>query len=211
MDLNSHGTDNQLEEYVFGRLSRSDLPALEEHLIVCAACRDRLDFMEAIAVGMKEVLGSSPAAVKTAFARSDWLGRFARQWLRVGRQPTFLLVIGLIALVAAISIFSGFPKAGTKFAPVASLQLTASRGEMPSLGPARELDLTLSGAPREGGEFRIEVVNATGRSVWSGTAGNGAAGVQVKVERQFGPGDYFVRLYSASGKMLREYGFRVRH
>jgi hypothetical protein len=30
------------------------------------------------------------------------------------------------------------------------------------------------------------------------------------VERQFGPGDYFVRLYSVSGKVLREYGFRVR-
>jgi hypothetical protein len=46
--------------------------------------------------------------------------------------------------------------------------------------------------------------------MWSGMAGASAAGIQVKAGRQFGPGDYFVRLYSASGKMLREYGFRIR-
>jgi hypothetical protein len=204
VDLNFHGTDDQLEEYVLGRLPRPDLPALEEHLIICASCRDRLDSMEAFAVGMKEALGTSEAVLKPA---SPWPGWFAGLRQQPLRQPAFFIALGSIALIAAVSFFSN---AGTRFAPVATLKLTASRGGMPLTGPARELDLTLSDAPREEGALRVEVVNATGQAMWSGMAGASAAGIQVKAGRQFGPGDYFVRLYSASGKMLREYGFRIR-
>ncbi len=203
MDLNFHGTDDQLEDYVFGRLPRPDLPALEEHLMICDACRDRLDSIEAITVGIRGAPGSSQAVLKPASSLADWFS-LPRQWLR---RPAFSVALGLVALLAVISIF---PHGPTKFVPVATLQLTASRGEMPVIGPARELDLTLSDAPRDVGALTVEVVNATGKAVWSALAGSGAAGVQVKVERQFGPGDYFVRLYSVSGKVLREYGFRVR-
>jgi hypothetical protein len=199
VDLNFHGTDDRLEEYVFGRLPRPDLPAFEEHLLICVACRDRLDAMEAITVGMKQAVGASQAVSKSTFSRADWF-----PWLR---RPAFFMALASVALIAAISIDSN---SITKFAPVATLELTASRGGMPLAGPARELDLTLSDAPREEGAVRVEVVNSTGQAIWNGVAGSGAAGIRVKAERQFGPGDYFVRLYSVSGKMLREYGFRIR-
>lgn len=195
MDLNFHGTDDQLEEYVFGRLPRPDLPALEEHLMICGACRDRLDAIEALTASFKEALGTSQAELKPSSTRVDWFAWFAQ-------KPLFFIAAGLVVLFAVLSIFSN---GHTKFAPVATLQLTASRGEMPSAAPARELDLTLADAPPEGGPLRMEIVNATGRLLWSGPAG-----IQVKAVRQFGPGDYFVRLYSVSGKVLREYGFRIR-
>ena len=51
---------------------------------------------------------------------------------------------------------------GRSSRPAASLQLTAMRGEMPITIPAREFDLTLADGPREGGPFRVEVVNAMG-------------------------------------------------
>ncbi len=209
MDLNFHGTDDQLEEYVFGRLSVSDLPALEEHLMICVACRDRLDAVEAVTAGFKEALDISPAVLRPASARVEWFAWFAQRWFaqRWLRQPAFLVAVGMVVLFAILSTFSN---GHTKFAPVATLQLTASRGEMPSAVPARELDLTLSDVPAEGGPLRVEIVNATGHIMWGGAAAGSAAGIQVKSERQFGSGDYFVRLYSASGKMLREYGFRIR-
>jgi anti-sigma factor RsiW len=204
VDLNFHGTDDQLEEYVFGRLSVSDLPALEEHLMICGACRDRLDAMEAVTAGLKEALGTNPALLKPAPSWAEWFARFAQERLR---QPAFFMAVGLVALVAVVAVLSN---GHTKFAPAATLQLTASRGEMPSAVPARELDLTLSDVPPEGGPFRVEIVNATGHAMWSGAAASSGAGIQVKAERQFGSGDYFVRLYSVSGNMLREYGFRIR-
>jgi len=81
---------------------------------------------------------------------------------------------------------------------------------MPFTGPAREFDLTLADGPREAGPFRVEVVDATGLSVWSGLAESSPVGVQVKVMRRLAPGVYFVRLSAASGKLLSEYGFRIR-
>jgi hypothetical protein len=182
-----HGTDDQLEQYALGRLPDSDLALLEQHLTICAACRERLDGIGDFAFGMREALSTKPEPWP------DWFG-----WLR---RPA--VTMGLAALLVVVGIFSS---GGMKFAPSASLQLTAMRGEMPSTVPAREFELTLSDGPREGGPFRVEVVNATGTRVWSGLD----VGQQFKLQQRLGPGDYFVRIYAASGKMLREYGFRVK-
>jgi hypothetical protein len=84
------------------------------------------------------------------------------------------------------------------------------RGEMPFTVPARQLDITLSDGPREGGPFRINIVNAVGASMWQGLAETSPAGVQFQLRQRLPPGDYFVRLYDPSGRMLREYGFGVR-
>jgi hypothetical protein len=46
--------------------------------------------------------------------------------------------------------------------------------------------------------------------MWTGLAESGPSGVLVKVTKRLTNGDYFVRLYTASGQLLREYGFRVR-
>ncbi len=88
---------------------------------------------------------------------------------------------------------------------VASLQLTALRGDMQFAPQSRELDLTLTDMPSVGGPFRLEVVDATGNAQW-----NSLAGTVVKVQRQLKPGDYFVRLYGPGNQVLHEYGFRVR-
>jgi anti-sigma factor RsiW len=66
-----HVTEDQLELYVLDRLPDSDLPQLEEHLMTCANCRDRLDEIGAFALGMREASG-----LKTE-PRTDWL-----KWLR---------------------------------------------------------------------------------------------------------------------------------
>lgn len=189
MENHFHGTEDQLEQYALGRLPGSDLPQLEQHLTICAACRERLDRIEDFTIGMREALNTKLTP------RPDWFA-----WLR---RPAVSMGLTFAALVLVVGIFSN---TGTKFAPSASLQLTAMRGEMPLAAPAREFDLTLVDGPREGGPFRVDVVNATGARVWSGLA----ASQQFKLQQRLGPGDYFVRLYAASGQMLREYGFRIR-
>ena len=142
-----------MEEYVLGRLAVSDLPAFEEHFMICTACRDQLDSVEAFAFGMKQALKTSAPVSKRASAWAYWFLR--------ARQPAFSMALALVAMVASISIFSS---GRTKFAPVATLQLTASRGEMSLTVAARELDLTLSDAPGVGGPFRVEVVNGVGQA-----------------------------------------------
>jgi hypothetical protein len=198
-----HGTDDQLEEYALGRLAISDQPGLEmleEHLMICSTCRDRLDGVETFTSGMKAALGPSPAV-----AISKQTGLFA--WLP---WPKVSIGLAFVALVAIILIFS---RGQTQFAPAANLQLSATRGEMPVTAPARELDITLLNAPVEGQNFHASIVNATGRTVWSGPArgANDPAGsLQVHAQQRFEPGDYFLRLYGFSSDVVREYGFRIR-
>lgn len=200
MNPDSHGTDDQLEAYAFGQLATSDPPGLEmleEHLLICSACRGRLDGIEAIASGMKGAFGSNEA-----IAISRQTGLFA--WLP---WPRVSIALALLALAAIISIFS---RGQSQFAPAANLQLSATRGEMPVTAPARELDITLLTAPLAGQASRAAIVNATGRTVWSGEARQAADSLQVKAQHRFDSGDYFLRLYGASGDVVREYGFRIR-
>ena len=203
MNPDFHGTDDQLEAYALGQLAISDQPGLEtleEHLMICSICRDRLDGVEAFTSGMKDAFGTSPAiAVSKQTGMFSWL-----PWPRVS------LALALLALAAIISIFS---RGQTQFAPVANLQLSTTRGEMSVTAPARELDLTLLNAPVEGQSFRAVIVNATGRTVWSGLArqdNDPADSLQVKAQHRFESGDYFLRLYGASGDVVREYGFRIK-
>jgi hypothetical protein len=198
-----HGTDDQLEAYALGQLATSDQPRLElleEHLMICSTCRDRLDGVEAFTSGMKDAFGTNSAiAISKPRELFAWL-----PWPKVSIGLAFL------ALIAIILIFS---RTQTQFAPMANLQLSATRGETPVTAPARELDLTLRNAPLEGQNLRAAIVNATGRTVWSGQArqDNSAAGsLQIKAQQRFNSGDYFLRLYGASGDVVREYGFRIR-
>jgi hypothetical protein len=193
-----HGTEDQLELYARGRLPESDLPVLEDHLLICTTCQEKLDEIGDFALGMQEALGTAVVPQTRGFG-----------WglASLFRRPVFSMALAFVALIVVVGVFSN---GRTQFAPSASLQLTATRGEMPSTIPAREFDLTLSDGPREGGPFRIQVVNAMGASVWGGLAESSPAGVQFKVTQRLGQGDYFVRLYSVSGKTLREYGFHIR-
>ena len=203
MNPDFHGTDDQLEAYALGQLATSDQPGLEvleEHLMICSTCRDRLDGVEAFTSGMKDAFGPN-----SAIAISKQRELFA--WLP---WPKTSLAFAFLALASIVLIFS---RGQTQFAPVASLQLSATRGEMPVAAPARELDVTLHNAPIEGHSFRAAIVDGTGRTVWSGQARQDtdpADSLQVKAEHRFDSGDYFLRLYGASGDVVREYGFRIR-
>jgi hypothetical protein len=195
-----HGTDDQLEAYALGQLATSDQPgleALEEHLMICSTCRDRLDGVEAFTSGVRDAFGPN-----SAIATSKQTELFA--WLP---WPRVTIALAFLALATVILIFS---RDQTQFAPVANLQLSATRGEMPVTAPARELDLTLLNVPMEAHSFRALIVNATGRTVWSGQARQATDSLQVKALHRFESGDYFLRLYGASGDVVREYGFRIR-
>lgn len=195
--MNTHATDDQLEAYVLGRLARPELSTLEEHFLVCCACRERLSTAESFTASMKEALGqAATASPAPSFSWSAWV-----------RKPVVSMGFAMVLLVAILSIFS---PGRTKFAPSATLTLVSNRGAMPATGPARELNFSLADSPTDGSVFRVEIANAMGQTVWSGLAQSTPSGVQVKADQQLPPGDYFVRLHAVSGELLREYGFRIR-
>ena len=192
MDASLHQSDDTLELYALGRLADSEAEQLEEHLLLCESCRNRTD-----------EIGNFAHAMRAAPAKREQREWFA--WL----QPRFAMVGAFAAVVLAVGIY--WMRANPPLASVASLQLTAMRGEMQTVGTARELDLVLSDAPAEGEPFRMDLVDANGANVWTGIPEivNGGL-VGTKVKTRLAPGTYFARLFSASGQLLHEYGFQVK-
>ena len=71
-----HRTDDELELYALGRLADPQVAVVEEHLLVCVACQERLDEVEAFALAMREGISAEPAPEP----RADWFA-----WLKQPR------------------------------------------------------------------------------------------------------------------------------
>ena len=189
MDTKSelHQSEDRLELYALGRLSGSEVGQIEEHLLICHSCVDRLEGIGAFALSVREDLKTHAEPPRRSWA--------------IWRQPR--LAFAAILAMALLTLVVDRAREGGRVEPFASLQLTALRGDMQKVPPARETDLTLTDPPSTGAPFRLEVVDAGGAGVWSG------AGLGAKIHKPLSPGDYFVRLFSSKGRLLHEYGFHV--
>ncbi|MEP6717474.1 MAG: zf-HC2 domain-containing protein [Terriglobia bacterium] len=198
LEASGHETEDRLELYALGRLSHSDTEQVEEHLLWCGLCRETLDSAAAFALAMRDELKHNPAPIPKK--SSQWFG-----WLTTPR----IAMIGAFALILlALSIYVLRP--GRPVASLAALQLTAIRGEMQTVRPARQLRLTVTDAPATGAPFRLELVNGGGTPIWSGAPEATPGALRMQVNKPLDPGNYFVRLYASGGELLHEYGFRVQ-
>jgi Putative zinc-finger len=197
----SHQPDERLELYALGRLPEPEVAVVEEHLLVCVSCQKKLDEVELFAVAMRQAITLEPAAQ----SRAGWL-----DWLRSSWVTPWSFV-GASAVFAAIMLATiVYLHPGRNVPPLTSLNLAAMRGDVQQVGPAQETDITLTDAPTQE-NIRVEVVDSTGGTVWSGQPGSDGEEVKkIKIARQLAPGSYFVRLFDQSEKLLHEYGFNVR-
>ena len=195
-----HQTDERLELYALGRLPEPWVAEVEEHLLVCAACQERVNDLEAYARAMRQAISTEPAESSHLFS---W---FQQSWFQQSRlkMPVLAWAGGLAAILLAVTLYLQFVP---HLAPLASLQLTAMRGAMPSVGSARETDITLADAP-PGAALRAVVVDSAGSTVWNGALEPRTH--KIALARALAPGNYFVRLFDDGGKLLHEYGFQVR-
>jgi hypothetical protein len=110
----------------------------------------------------------------------------------------------LAIVVAALLRFDSNP------APLLAVQLTAVRGTVPGgtvpagRGMALTPDLIGIATP---GPYRLEIVDERGGIDWQGAYNPATGPVNVPAQRA---GTHFVRVYSNTGELLREYGLDVR-
>jgi len=197
----------ELESYAMGRHSEERAAGLEEHLLVCAPCRQRLDENDSYASVMRQ------AAVKLEATP--------------GRRRKTVPMLHMRAAVACATLAAGAAltvalRYSSATAPSFAVSLAATRGVgIEAKAPAgRSLDLRpdLTGLPA-GLYFRLEMVDRLGNRVWQG---NTQPGRSVRVPAQQ-PGTYFARVYGyaggfaggsasggSSGELLREYGLEIQ-
>jgi len=156
--------------------------------------------------------GGSPEAVPQRIAVTKW------QQLRLVATPR---LIGKTILATCVGIAGAaglllLPPAPVKSAT--SVALSAYRGgySLVARGPAAgPLDLQADVTDLPGADashanaLRLQVVDPAGRSVWDQNAPVVGGMLSAHVPKGLKAGVYWVRLYSASGELLREFGLRL--
>ncbi len=203
----THIDEDVLEAYSLGRIANNEASVLEEHLLICRACQERLeqtdDFVRAFPIAAR----GCPPPFNAAAERS----RF-RQWLSVGWRPAPMTAALALAAMAVVTLA---PRA-VNVTPAVDVRLAALRGPEPSgavVVPAnRSLRLDLDAQALPAASYHIELADARGRLLWRSPAPAAVEqeSIRATVTRQIPAGLYWVRLYDpASGELAREYGLRA--
>jgi hypothetical protein len=194
-DIHRHLDGEDLERYSMGTSGPEQTACIEEHLLICEGCQDRLRETDDYLLTMR----TSAAQVR----RNERAAK-AREW-RIGSWlPALAAAACILLLVAGTFRFTRPP------GPVVAVSLTALRGSSVggSAPAARELMLhpDLTGLT-ESSSYRLEIVDAAGHAVRQTTLVSAQSGIKVPGLRA---GLYFVRVYLPEGELLREYGLEIR-
>jgi hypothetical protein len=208
--FDKHPTEEQWEEYALGLLSEEQIAGMEEHLLVCPECQDRLSQVDEYIHVMRE------AARKLSEAPPPW---WRLAWARLEAWRPMPAVSWGLAAAAVVVLFLLVPRivmaprsAGALPVTVMLQATRSAGGELFAQAPSgRDLRLTWdpTGLPSESC-CQVEVVDAGGRVI-----------AQARVEhpreaelrlRSLRRGTYWVRVYSLGpGRdLIREFGLEVR-
>jgi anti-sigma factor RsiW len=197
--MGSHLEAELLEKYSMGQLSETELDLTEEHLLVCAPCRNQLEETEMFISVAKAALADaarkpmSRAVSNVPFRFGAWFGR-----------P--LMVAGLAALaIGTVAVWNGGRINGLP----QEVTLATTRGvEGAHVAPGIvELRVNAAQLP-SAASYRFQLVSATGEPVWMSNEIPAQSEIRTVVNRHVGAGHYWVRVYG-KGELLREYGLAV--
>jgi anti-sigma factor RsiW len=199
-----HPNENVLEEYAFGRLRDAKAAILEEHLLICPRCQTALAEIDEYIRLMKYAAVRQPAARPILIPQP--ITRQRQPWYRPMQMAT-----GLLAACAAVFMLTQGLSLLRKPTPV-SLALVSYRGPlMIEAAAGRPLDLSISAADVPAApQYRLEIVNAGGKLIWSDAASIGGGKLSAHVPKPLTAGQYWVRLYGQPSELLAEYGLRVK-
>jgi len=192
-DTENHPDEFQIEGYVRGTMPKAEVLSLEEHLLICEGCRQRLSETEDYVRSMQR----ASARLRTEPRGMRWISGF----------PRLIPALAAALLVLGIGVAWRMNQKIT-LAPVAvTLEATRGGGQVAQVPAGRPLLLKpgLDGLPPLP-EYHLEMVNRTGKRVWQ-TNFAPAAGIAAPEQA---PGIYFVRLYSLPGALLREYVMEIK-
>jgi hypothetical protein len=197
MEKSVHVAEDQLERYSIGTLHGTAVAQVEEHVLICETCQNKLASIDSWVRSVRR------AGAQLRSQRDN-------QW-QLSRVPRFVPALAAaIILVFAAGAVLQLSKRGA-VTPLA-VALEATRGENVARVPARQpllIQPGLDGLPQLP-EYRLEIVDRLGKRVSQNTftpANGHPSGTSIP---GLASGVYFARLYSPSGDLLREYALEVR-
>lgn len=205
LQLSSHIGEDTLELYALGRLAEDESVSVEEHILLCHPCQDRLseldDFIRAFRVAAPRVETARP-------------GPWTAFWGNFGTN--FRPMYGAGALAAAVLAVVFLIPRQARIVGTADLTLTATRGELAGglvNAPANHtLNLTLdaTGLP-EAPYYLIEFTSSAGKSLFTATLAAKDNQIHFTTGQAFHPGRHWIRIHTQDHtRLLREFGLVVK-
>jgi anti-sigma factor RsiW len=202
-----HCTEASLELYALGQLDEATTETIEEHLLVCDACRERLDAEDRYVHAMSAA--ASRLRLEPAPGSSRILDK-AKEWFRmpVPIWGAAALAACLMVVVSTIPMRHGIPASGT---PVA-VALLAERGGSAQAPAQRLLDLKLDARGLSlGQKVRVALVDARGVELEEAVVPQTGESINLKTHAVLQPGQYYVRAYAAGAvDPAREFAMEVK-
>ena len=65
-----HISDDSFDHYAMGRLAESDMSVVEEHLLICQECQDRMKATDTYLKAMRSAMKKQNTVVKSKSSRS---------------------------------------------------------------------------------------------------------------------------------------------
>jgi hypothetical protein len=195
-ESDSHVSEDQLECYSAGSLPETVVARVEEHVLVCEICQDKL--------------AAADAWVRSVRRAGAQLRREPESFWQRLRLPHLVpaLAASLIVLFAVVFYLQSNKIA---VAPVA-VALEATRGETVARVPAHQplaIHPNLDGLPQFSA-YRLEIVDAVGNRVFKSSLAPAPGHNPASIVSGVTPGVYFARVYSPAGDLLREYALEAR-
>jgi hypothetical protein len=207
-------TEAEVEDFVFQRLSGVTRETVEEHLLYCRECLDRVEQEESFVTAFRHAARElENKDLHRAYSGGPWKrigAAWKALWGSLGGRNRWFLALGAAALATTTVIVIPLRRGPE---PAVALDLEVHRGAaqpIAAIAPAgRTLRLHLDAAGLPPGRCRVEIVTDRGQR----RAGSVATISEEHVtwsSPSLAPGSYWVRLYGEpGGEPLREYALRV--
>lgn len=202
-----HPTDNDIELYSMGRLSEEAASPLEEHLLLCEPCRNRVDDSDEFVATMRNALLANTAAASVEVKRPSF-------WSRLFAAPVPVWA-GAMAVIALVAVLAPWRQGSVE--PFA-VQLETFRGAgtpAAAIAPAGRpllLHVDAKGLPASV-SYQMELADARGDSVWESEVQPRNETFTLDIDRSLSSGQYWMRIYrnasTGRGELLREFALRI--
>jgi len=199
-DRKAHPDDEALELYALGRLDEPELGELEEHILICAGCQDRLDQATEFANLMREATAKVASAPEPEPAWKKW---FRFDWMPMPAMA------GAMAVLFAVMMWQPWQQKPP--AQWQTVELETVRGEANgaagAAGAALHLKMDVAGLDATGATAQI--VTAGGETVSEVPVDEAGGKAEIRYEKGLSAGRYWVRLRK-SGETIREFALLTR-
>ena len=207
-------TDREVEDRAFQRLSGLQLNHVEEHLLFCNLCLDRVEgeeqFAAEVKAGLRHIEEAKASKARATIRRAGVVGFLDLSWNRPLAWMGGTAAVGAAILMA---VFLVPRQSGTAEETLVALSVQRS-GSVTEATPAR------AGAPvrlsidvtelRLVAQYKLEIVDSTGRQVAQAVVSRSGQTLAWPRALKLSPGSYWVRVYDGGGdgELLREFALR---